>query len=109
MRIFNERGSAAIRARMSWAAGRTGRAHLGKPDLSASSLKFAPLTNVRNDRPPASNPGSLARSNAEVRSKCQRRDKHADLRHMCRHIGQSQQNEIVTMKGWLCRWYRKCN
>ncbi len=39
---------------------------------------------------------------------CQRHGKHTELRNMCRHIEQSQQAEIATMKGWLCRWYRKC-
>lgn len=39
---------------------------------------------------------------------CQRRGKHTELHDMCHHIVQSQQREIVTMKDWLCRWYRKC-
>ena len=39
---------------------------------------------------------------------CQRRAKHTELHDMCHHIVQSQQREIVTMKDWLCRWYRKC-
>ena len=40
---------------------------------------------------------------------CQRRGKHPELRQMCRNIVRSQQREIVTMKGWLCRWYHKCS
>ena len=39
---------------------------------------------------------------------CKRRSKHTELRDMCHQIEQSQQREIVTMKDWLCRWYRKC-
>lgn len=39
---------------------------------------------------------------------CLRRGRHPELRHLCRNIVRSQQQEIGTMKGWLCRWYRDC-
>ena len=39
---------------------------------------------------------------------CKRHSKHTELHQMCDGIQQSQGREILTMKDWLCRWYRKC-